>query len=80
MFLLIARFHIVIHEFKEISVFHKTDCFRKFVNTFMGGRMEAMKKGNKGMEKYCEMVMNASYGFDLRNNENSRKVKMCNKT
>jgi hypothetical protein len=78
LFFLFDRCHLVIDEFKEISVFTKTDCFNKFVTTFMKRRIDAMKLGNKGMEKYCKMILNSCYGFNIKNNENYSKVKLCN--
>ncbi|GHU18504.1 hypothetical protein FACS189472_06940 [Alphaproteobacteria bacterium] len=77
LFFLIDYCHLVIDEFKEISVFYKTDCFNRFVTTLMSRRIGAMKLSNKGMEKYCKMILNSCYGFNIKNNENYGKVKLC---
>jgi hypothetical protein len=37
-----------------------------------------MKEGNKGYEKYCKMMLNAAYGYDIKNEKNYAKVKLCN--
>ncbi|GHU21130.1 hypothetical protein FACS189472_13550 [Alphaproteobacteria bacterium] len=76
-FFLIDYCHLVIDEFREISVFHKTDCFKNLVTTVMGRRIEAIKEKNKGVDKYSKMIMNASYGFNIKNNENYAKVELC---
>jgi hypothetical protein len=81
LFFLLDRCHLVIDEVKEISLFTKTDCFNKFVTTFMKRRIEAIKLGKKGkgMAQYCKMVLNSSYGFDIKNNKNYGKIKICNR-
>lgn len=77
LFFLIDYCHLVIDEFADVCVFTKTDCFNKFVTTFMTRRIAAMGAGNKGKKKYCKMVLNSSYGYDIKNNENYSKVKLC---
>jgi hypothetical protein len=77
LFFLLDTCHLVIDEIKEITIFHKTDCFNKFVTTMMSRRIQAMMQHNKGMEKYCKMVLNSSYGFDIKNNDNYNPVKIC---
>ncbi|GHU20290.1 hypothetical protein FACS189472_11380 [Alphaproteobacteria bacterium] len=77
LYFLIDRCHCIVDENAEIVTFTKTDCFKKFVTTFMNRRIAAMKLGNKGYEKYCKMMMNSSYGFDILNEEKYTKTKLC---
>jgi hypothetical protein len=70
LYFLMDMCHFVVEEVKEISVFHKTDCFNKFVTTYINRRIKAMKENNNGYEKYCKMMLNSSYGYDILNGEN----------
>jgi hypothetical protein len=45
----------------------------------MARRIKAIKEGNKGYEKYCKMMLNSSYGYDIKNEKNYSKTKLCNK-
>jgi hypothetical protein len=69
----------VIEEVVEIAIFNKTGCFNKFVTTYMARRIQAMKEGNTGQNKYTKMILNSSFGFDIKNEKNYSKVKLCNK-
>jgi hypothetical protein len=69
---------MVIDEIKEISLYTKTDCFRKFVTTFADRRVKAKKAKNTGVEQYNKTSLNSSYGHDIKNNKKYGKIKICN--
>jgi hypothetical protein len=76
---LIDNCHFIVDDVQEALVFTKNTAFNSFVEEFKSKRVEYIKQGNKGGEKYCKMVMNAAYGFDGLNEEKYSKVDIRNK-
>ena len=76
---LIDRCHFVIDDIKYICTFTKHDGFNNFVNEFMNNRQHAMINKNKGMELFCKISLNGSYGYDGMNSEKFCKSKIMNK-
>jgi hypothetical protein len=76
---LIDDCHFIIDDIQEIATFSKHLGFNKFVNGFMHDRQTAMKDKNKGMEQYCKICLNGSYGYDGMNSEYFTKLKFMNK-
>jgi hypothetical protein len=69
--------HFVVEDVSEITIFNKTDCFNKFVTTYATRRTNSTKEGNEGYGKYCKMIMNSSYGYDIPNEANFSNNKLC---
>jgi hypothetical protein len=68
---LLDRFGFIIDEIQELTTFTKHTAFEKFVIPFMNARIqEGIKKGNKGVDKYTKMILNAGYGKDGTNPKN----------
>ena len=77
---LMDRCHFVIDDIRYIVTFVKHDGFNNFVNEFMSNRQHAMlPPKNKGMEQFCKISLNGSYGYDGMNAEKFAKTKIMNK-
>jgi hypothetical protein len=76
---LIDRCHFIIDDIRSIMYFSKHTGFHEFVNQFMSKRCEATDAGNKGMETFCKMSMNGSYGYDGKNTEKYSQVSIVNR-
>lgn len=73
---LIDTCHFVVEDVEQMAVFTRTDCFKPWVEKMKDQRVEYMKAGNKGGEKYCKLIMNGSYGFDGLNEAKYAKTKL----
>jgi hypothetical protein len=78
LFFPIDRCHFVVGEVDEIATFDKADCFKEFVTSFMSRCIQTITNKKDGVETYCKMMLNSSYGFDILNEEKYSKVKFCN--
>ena len=76
---LMDRCHFVIEDIRYIVTFTKHIGFNSFVTTFMEERQKAIHDDNKGMEMFCKISLNGSYGYDGMNAEKWTKSKIYNK-
>ncbi|KAA6371981.1 MAG: hypothetical protein EZS28_032492, partial [Streblomastix strix] len=76
---LIDDCHFIIDDIKQLVTFDKYTKFNAFVNEFMNKRIEAIKDKNNGLDKFCKMILNASYGSDGMNTEKYNKIKLLTK-
>ncbi|KAA6356879.1 MAG: hypothetical protein EZS28_047594, partial [Streblomastix strix] len=76
---LIDDYHFIIDDIKQLVTFDKHTKFNAFVNEFMNKRIEAIKDKNSGLDKFCKMILNASYGSDGMNTEKYNKIKLLSK-
>ncbi|KAA6402265.1 MAG: hypothetical protein EZS28_002211 [Streblomastix strix] len=76
---LIDDCHFIIDDNKQLVTFDKRTKFNAFVNEFMNKRIEAIKDKNSGLDKFCKMILNASYGSDGMNTEKYNKIKLLTK-
>ena len=76
---LIDRCHFVIEDVRYIVTFTKHTGFNSFVNIFMNNRQEAIAENNKGLEMFCKISLNGSYGYDGMNTEKFTKSKILDK-
>ncbi|KAA6391003.1 MAG: hypothetical protein EZS28_013468 [Streblomastix strix] len=53
--------------------------FNPFVKEFIGKRIQAKIEGNKGLEQFCKITMNSSYGSDGMNTEKYTDIKILDK-
>jgi hypothetical protein len=67
---------MVIDDVQELSTFTKHRGFENFVLHFMNERIEAIKKGNNGKNKYAKMILNAAFGKDGLNTKNYNKTEI----
>jgi hypothetical protein len=65
----------------EMVIFYSNldSFFSQYVANFMNLRIEAMKTGNGGEEKYWKMILNSAYGKDFTNSEMFEKIVFKNK-
>ncbi|GHU21711.1 hypothetical protein FACS189472_14490 [Alphaproteobacteria bacterium] len=75
---LIDTCHFVVEDVEQMAIFSRIDCFKPWVERMMRQRIEHMRQGNKGGEKYCKLITNGSYGFDGLNEANFAKTKLLN--
>ncbi|KAA6393630.1 MAG: hypothetical protein EZS28_010845 [Streblomastix strix] len=52
------------------------DRFNPYVKEFIGKRIQAKIEGNKGLEQFCKITMNSSYGSDGMNTERYTEIKV----
>ena len=76
---LLDRCHFVIEDVRYIVTFTKHTGFNNFVNIFMQNRQEAIVEKNKGLDMFCKISLNGSYGYDGMNSEKFTKAKIQNK-
>ena len=71
--------HFVIEDIRYIVTFTKHEGFQPFVKTFMENRQQAIKDNNRGLDLFCKISLNGSYGYDGMNAEKWTKSKIVNK-
>ncbi|KAA6375004.1 MAG: hypothetical protein EZS28_029470 [Streblomastix strix] len=76
---LIDDCHFIIDDVKQLILFNKHEGFNPFVKEFIGKRIQAKIEGNKGLEQFCKITMNSSYGSDGMNTEKYTDIKILDK-
>jgi hypothetical protein len=75
---LLDRFNFIIDDVKELSTYTKHTGFNGFTTHFYNRRLEAKKNKNRGLDKYCKMILNAAFGKDAMNEQKFTKNMFLN--
>ncbi|KAA6398167.1 MAG: hypothetical protein EZS28_006307 [Streblomastix strix] len=75
---LIDDCYLIIDDAKQLILFNKHEGFNPFVKEFIDKRIYAKIEGNKGLEQFCKIIMNSSYGSDGKKTEKYTEVKVMN--
>ena len=73
------QFGFEIKDIEYMIVFDKHTGFNNFVTEYMDRRINATLEGNKGLDQFCKIALNGSYGYDIMNEANFTDVKLCSK-
>jgi hypothetical protein len=68
-----------IEDVERLQVFTAHESFHEFATQTMKRRQEAILAGDKVRDLFNKISLNGSYGFDLMDESNYRKVKIMNK-
>ena len=63
-----------IEDIEEISIFTSHTGFKGFVEKLTNDRQESIVEGNKGVDNFCKLNLNGSYGYDGMNEEKYTKT------
>ncbi|KAA6398732.1 MAG: hypothetical protein EZS28_005741 [Streblomastix strix] len=75
---LLIDLDLVIIDYKAIAVFEENVAYEPFFRTMMNLRIYAILVGSS-KEKFNQLIINASYGYDTLNTEKFGKIKMLDK-
>jgi hypothetical protein len=79
LYFLIDNCGFKIEDVERLHVFTAHESFHEFATQTMKRRQEAILAGDKVRDLFNKISLNGSYGFDLMDESNYRKVKIMNK-